>query len=112
MNRQDAATTKALKEIQGALNLTNEQTAYLKHFLYCMYDLGKTEKVSRPDCRRPVLMFFGGILLDEFESETQAAVKTGYSVSTICRLLKNGYKSKKGHHFKYKYVDINTTWLK
>ena len=112
MNRQDAATTKALKEIQGALDLTNEQTVYLKHFLYCMYDLGRSEGRKRSEKRKPVEQLFGGIVIGEFESEAQAAAKTGYNPSSISRLIKTKQKSRAGFQFRLKYPNINTTWLK
>jgi len=112
MNRQDIAVTKALKEIQGSLNLNGKQTAYLKTFLNCMYDLGKIEKVTKTNRQKPVEMLFGNIVIEEFETTTKAATKTKQGIDTIYKLLKSGQKNKNGYYFRYKYKDINTTWLK
>lgn len=101
MDRQGHVVTKALKEIQGALVLTNKQTQYLRYFLCCIYDLGKAEGKSHTARKKSVQIIFNGIVIDEVEAQKEAAAKTRCSCATVCRLIKTKQKSKRGYQFRH-----------
>jgi hypothetical protein len=101
MNSANTVVTKAMKELEWVLQLTEQQNKYLRTFLYCIYDLGVIEGKSEKKHRKPVAVYYKGVLTATFDSIFMAAKATGYSQPSVSRLLKTKNKSKKGYSFIY-----------